>query len=303
MVHEDGAPTRRGIVASVLGPQCEVMTGDATAKLERAHVERGLRLAVGDEVALRGEGSAARIVERLDRRSALSRPDPHQPGQELVLAANVDVAAIVVSTRNPPLHPRLIDRFLVIVQRGEVAPLICVNKSDLVDADERAEIDATLAPYRTLGVPVLACAAARREGIDAILAEIRGKTSVFVGHSGVGKSSIVAALDPAGDHRVGEVRTADGRGRHTTTRSVLVTLDDGTRIIDTPGIRALGLYQMSREDLRYYFPDLEEIAASCRFRDCSHLVEPGCAIEAAIAAGQLSAVRFETYKRLRESIA
>ena len=163
-------------------------------------------------------------------RGVLSRPDPHDPRKELVIATGIDVAVVVVTLRTPPLRPGLIDRFLVALERGGVAPLICANKIDMHDRDERAELRAALAPYAALGVPVVYCSAAEGEGIDALRTALRGTTCAFVGHSGVGKSSLLNALDE-GARRTGAVRTSDGRGRHTTTTTTFATIGDDTRVI------------------------------------------------------------------------
>jgi ribosome biogenesis GTPase len=256
------------------------------------------RLVVGDEVAFERTDGPARVVALLPRRSFLARPDPGNAHKELLLAANVDVAVIVASVQDPPLRPGLIDRFLLALQRGSVAPLLCVNKVDLLDDAGRAALAAMLLPYVEQSVPVLHCSASTGQGVDELRAQLRARTCVFVGHSGVGKSSLLNAIDPEGGRSVGSVRAGDGRGRHTTAASSLRQLGDGTRVIDTPGIRAFGFDRLSVQELRDGFPELLPFAAGCRFADCTHAHEPACAVRAAVAAGQLSAVRFGSYLRL-----
>ncbi len=256
------------------------------------------RPVVGDEVRYVATDGPPRAVALLPRRSMLARPDPGHAHRQLVLAANVDVALIVVAVADPPLRPGLIDRCLVALHRGGVPPAVCANKVDLLDAAGRREVDVRLAPYRELGVPVLACSADTGEGIDALRALVAGKTVVLLGHSGVGKSSLANALDPDGGRRTGAVRDHDGRGRHTTTASSLRQLADGTRLIDTPGVRAFGLDAPSRDDLDAAFAEFAPFAARCRFRDCTHASEPDCGVHAAVAAGLLSPARVASFGRL-----
>ena len=276
----------------------EAVLSDALAKTQRTSV------AVGDELDLEvlADGSLrARGV--LERRSRLARPDPQNPHVERVLAANVDVAVIVAAVRNPELRHRLIDRYLIAVQAGGIEPVVCANKADLADEDlRRDELDGRLEPYRALGVPVLYTSGETGEGVDALREELRGKTVVFVGQSGVGKSSLMNALVPELGLETGRVREGDGKGRHTTTSSTLLDVGGGTRLIDTPGVRSFGLVDVTRASLDRYFPELEALRGGCRFRDCSHAHEPACAVRAAAEAGEVSAQRYDTYLRILGSI-
>lgn len=292
----DGA-TRRGVVTAVHLSRVEV--DDRPVRLAPAlHLDPSQRLVVGDEVALDSEGDPPRAVARLPRRNRLTRPDPGNPHDERVLCANVDVAVIVAAAVDPPLRPGLIDRLLVALQRSGIAPLVFVNKVDLLDAAGRDTLAHTLAPYGELGVPVLRGSVANGDGVDALRAAVRGRTCVFVGHSGVGKSSLLNALDPDGARRIGAVRRADGRGRHTTTASRLWRLADGTAVIDTPGVRAFGLAELTADELAAAFADVVAFAAGCRFADCSHRHEPDCAVRRAVASGQLAAARYRSWLRL-----
>lgn len=291
-----------GIVVRALGQECDLrIAGEIT----RARTPHGERYVVGDEVFVPSEAQTTTervILGRSERRTALSRPDPHDPSQELVLVANVDLAVIVVSTQKPAFHPRLIDRFLVVAERGGVASMICVNKIDLVTPGERAALDALLDPYVTIGLPVVCVAASDGTGMDELRARIAGRTCVLVGHSGVGKSSITRALDPDGSHRVGEVRENDGRGRHTTTGASLVDLGNDTQLVDTPGVRSVGLFDVDRRTLGWYFPDFDAFRPACRFRDCTHIHEPRCGVREAAESGALPKARYDTYLRLFESL-
>jgi len=269
--------------------------------------EQRTRLAVGDEVALdvQGDGSL-RVVDVAPRRTFLSRPDPANPRLERLVAANVDRAVVVVAAREPDFRVRLIDRYLVALGRGGVEALVCVSKSDLLDPGARAELSESLEPFRELGLRCFFTSAAgadgEGEGVEGLRAELRGHTSVFVGQSGVGKSSLLNAIHPELALRTGEVRDGDGKGRHTTTSSSLHRLGDGTAVVDTPGVRAFGLFGLDPLDLARGFPGFGELAQACRFRDCLHDGEPGCAVREAVEAGEVREERYEAYRRLRVSL-
>lgn len=260
-------------------------------------------LAVGDEVLVAHRESTLRVEGVRPRRSVLSRPDPSRPDRERVLAANVDVAILVLSAREPAFRPGLIDRFLIAIGRGGVRPLLCVNKLDLVESvDERVKIVDALLPYRALDVDSVLVSAVSGDGLDEVREAVRGGTGVFVGHSGVGKSSLLNALDPEHRRRVRTGREFDGKGRHTTTSSTLVELGDDTRVIDTPGIRAFGLWRIGRDQLHHEFPEFATHAPRCRFRDCRHRREPDCAVHAAVEAGLVARSRYDAYRRILESL-
>jgi ribosome biogenesis GTPase / thiamine phosphate phosphatase len=258
-------------------------------------------LAVGDRVVTETSDGMCRLAGVLARRTVLSRPDPLNPHVQRLIAANIDVVIHVVSVKAPPLRPRLIDRFLIAIQRGGAQAAICVNKIELLDDDERARELATLDAYRALGVPVIACSVKTGEGIAELRAVVEGKTCALVGHSGVGKSSILNALDERLDIATGELHKR-GTGRHTTTASTLHDLGGGTYLIDTPGIREFGLWNLTLETLRDYFPEFSEPGEYCRFNDCTHLHEPGCAVKERAESGQLSRARYDAYVRLAEDL-
>lgn len=278
---------RSGVV-SWAGPQtCRV--GDIEAKLV------GHRPAVGDDVVIGlNEDGKTWIIQSIgERRSKLSRPDVHVAQTERVIVANIDLIGIVVSVVAPPLHPRLIDRYLIAIQKGGAEPIICVNKLDLLgDSDELEQLD----PYKSLNIPIFECSTVTGQGMPELKAHLMGKMAAFVGHSGVGKSSLVNALYPEVNADTGGVSEGYGRGTHTTTASSLFEFEGNTRLIDTPGVRSFGLWKLTPDELKWYFQEFE--VATCKFRDCSHSHEPGCGVRAAAATGEIHPARYDTYLRL-----
>jgi ribosome biogenesis GTPase len=288
---------RRGrVLVLVDGEEVDVALGCELARTQQTSV------AVGDRVELAEWGDSLRAVAVAPRSSSLARPDPGNAGRERVLAANVDLAVVVLSVVSPPLRPALIDRFLVALEYGGVAPALCVNKADLLDSEERKRVRTVLDPYRALEIPSLVVSAEQGEGLDELRALLEGRTCVFAGHSGVGKSSLLNALDPGRARATGRVREGDGKGRHTTTASALHELGGGTRVIDTPGIRSFGLWRLDADGLRRSFREFERHAPDCRFRDCTHVHEPGCAVIAASESGAIAPTRYAAYRRLLDEV-
>jgi ribosome biogenesis GTPase len=296
---------RAGVVMAVAAARCRVFRdGDEIDAIVPPHIamRQTSALAVGDRVDLVQDGEMWRVEAVLPRRSVLARPDPLNRHMQRLIAANIDVVVHVAAIKAPPLKPRLIDRFLIAIQRGGALPVICVNKVDLVDEAHREAELHKLDLYAAIGVPVIPCSTRTGEGLDDLRLQVEGRTSALVGHSGVGKSSILNALD---ERLMLATRAVQrhGTGRHTTTRSTLYDFGGGTYLIDTPGIREFGLWDLDRESLRDYFPELQTESESCRFTDCSHVHEPDCDVKRRVDAGQLSRARYETYVRLYEDLA
>ncbi|MEZ5979307.1 MAG: ribosome small subunit-dependent GTPase A [Planctomycetota bacterium] len=261
-------------------------------------------VAVGDSAFLRE--LARRLARRRDRRAAERplAPDPGRPDLERVVAANVDAAIVVASVRQPAFRPGILDRYLVALERGGIAPIVCASKADLlVDEADRTEKLEVLRDLRSFGAAALLVSADGGEGLDELRELVRGRTVVLVGQSGVGKSSLANALFPRLAAATGRVREGDGKGRHTTTRSELFEVDDvGTKLIDTPGVRAFGLADVTRADLAAYFKDFEPFVADCRFSDCRHVHEPDCGVRTAAESGELARRRFDAYLRILASL-
>ena len=282
-----------GVVTSGFGQDIDVET---TTGIVRAH-RMNHNLVVGDEVTVGMIGDQLSVVALHPRRTKLSRPDVQDSNIEKLIVANVDSVLIVVSVVSPPLHPRLIDRYLIAIQNGGARPLICVNKIDLLE--DMTELD-VLEPYRKIGLPVIQCSTRDSLGIDELRNLLQGQMVVFVGHSGVGKSSLINAFAPELNLVTGGVSEGYGRGTHTTTVSSLHRLPHGTTLVDTPGIRSFGLWSVTQNEIERSFPEF--VGLQCKFNDCTHSKEPGCGVLAAVERGEISGDRYSTFLRLRDEL-
>ena len=262
-----------------------------------------LKLAVGDEVLFEPDerGGAWAIREILPRRSRLARRAPGGAYGERIVAANVDQVVIVFAVAKPEPHTRMLDRFLVIAEANELAARVVVNKIDLIG---EAGAHERFSDYERAGYPVHYTSTKRGDGLGAMRAILSGRVSVFTGPSGVGKSSLLNALFPGSNLRVGEISESVNKGRHITVGATMLPLPDaeGGYVVDTPGLREVGMWSLPAEHLDRCFPELRPHLATCRFADCTHTVEPGCAVKEAVARGEVSADRFGSYLKLREEL-
>lgn len=258
-------------------------------------------VAVGDEVMFTQLDDEEGVIEELlPRRTKFSRQYPgKREVVEQIVVANADRVIVIISTRLPDLNFRFLDRFLIVAENGGMDVVVCVNKMDLIDSEERERVTSLFSAYRLLGYEVIYTSTMDRPGIGELRRVMEGKFSVLVGASGVGKSSLLNAIQPGISLRVGEVGRKSEKGRHTTTLVELFPLDFGGEAADTPGIREVGLWGIETENLDRYFPELEPYLGNCQYNDCSHLGEPGCAVNEAVNAGKISPVRHRSYVALR----
>ncbi len=260
---------------------------------------RSKAVVVGDRVEVEFSAEGAAICEVAERRSQLSRPDPGNPRREQILVANVDAVLVVASAQDPVFVPALVDRFLVAAESRELDVGIVLNKVDLdPEGRWRQELDL----YRGLGYPAMEVSATTGQGLEAVRSFLAQKTTTLLGHSGVGKSSLANRLDPSLKLRTGEVHGASGQGTHTTTTVSLLRLPWGGHLVDTPGIREFGLWRLEPGDLGPHFREIALHMQGCRFNDCLHEQEPGCAVKSAVARGEIAASRFDSYRRLLAAV-
>ncbi len=260
---------------------------------------RGIRttnpVAVGDWVEIAGESGSYTIDAIEERRNYILRKSVNLSKQSQIIAANLDQAILVATVLEPVTFPAFIDRFCVSAEAFHIPVSIIFNKVDLLSASQRSELLGFASVYADLGYHVFLASAETREGVDAIRANLVGKVSLLSGHSGVGKSTLVNALDSNLDIRVGAVSEAHRTGKHTTTFAEMHELASGGYIVDTPGIRGFGLVDLDKADLAGLFPEMRALLPNCNFYNCLHVKEPGCAVKAALETGQVAQTRYNSY--------
>ena len=279
------------------------------ASLETQETGYTNAVAVGDQVIISHTADGQGVVEAiLPRRSVLSRPYSPDAGKihaelEQIVVANVDRLLIVTSWREPFIWLALIDRYLIAAQRNDIEPVICINKIDLIE--DQTEFEDTLQPYRELGYQLVLTSTVSGTGIDEVRNLLQDNTTVLAGLSGVGKSSILTAVQPDLNLKVGEVSDHGlftGQGRHTTTQSSLWKLENGGIVIDTPGVRTFGVAGINPDELASWYPEMVAFAGQCRFGNCTHLNEPNCAIKTAVEDGLISELRYKNYTQIFEEL-
>lgn len=293
------------VVIRGYGQYYDVLTPEGVLRcVVRGSLKRERRksdiVAVGDRVAVRrvapGEGVIEAVAPRL---RALSRRARGAEDAEQVIVANPDQLVVVFAVAQPEPSLPMLDRFLVIAEAQEIPAVVCVNKIDLDgDGTKRRLFD----PYRRAGYRVVETSALTGAGLEELWSCLAGKLSALAGPSGVGKSSLVKAFRPDLDIRIGELSEATGRGRHTTTVTSLIQLDEQTFIADTPGIGTLGLWGVEADELDRCFPEFRPYLGACYYADCRHLAEPGCAVRAAVESGAVDCGRYASYRALLEQL-
>ena len=267
---------------------------------------RGIRstnpVAVGDGVTITEphNGQPAYIKELDDRRNYIIRKASNLSKQSHILAANVDLALLVVTVARPETSTTFIDRFLASAEAYRVPVCIAFNKTDDLLPDERERLELLCHTYRSIGYDCHCISALKATGTDALRQLLQGKTTLLAGHSGVGKSTLLNLLVPGANARTAHVSEAHGTGMHTTTYSELYELQDGGALIDIPGIKGFGTFNMEPEEVAHYFRDIFRLSADCRFSNCTHTHEPGCAVLDALENLRLAPSRYASYLSMLE---
>ena len=253
---------------------------------------------VGDEVACEAdEGGDYVIADILPRRNYVIRRASNLSKESHIIAANVDQALLMASLRSPETPKEFVDRFLVTCEAYKVPVTILLSKLDLQDAEAVAEFRAV---YEGAGYRVLEVSVREGRGVEEVRELLAGRTTLVSGNSGVGKSTLIQAIDPSLDIRTGEISESHHKGRHTTTFSTMYPLAGGGAVIDTPGIKGFGLIDIDEAELWHYFPEMMRVAPACRFYNCTHTHEPGCAVTEAVKAGEIAWPRYESYLKIRD---
>lgn len=299
----------RGLIIRNTGSWYTVRTDDGgqfDCKVKGTFRLKGIRstnpVAVGDVVTITpgADGQTALIDGIEDRHNYIIRRASNLSKQSHIIAANVDMAALIVTIAHPETSTTFIDRFLASAEAYRVPVLIVFNKTDLYDDAERGQMQRFVSLYQDIGYRCVTCSAETGDGIDELRAELQGRTTLLSGNSGVGKSTLLNLLVPDADAKTAEISAAHDSGMHTTTFSQMFFLPQGGALIDTPGIKGFGTFDMEREEVSHYFREIFKASAECRFGNCTHTHEPGCAVLQAVAEGSIAESRFNSYLSMLE---
>ena len=292
-----------GIVISSTGSWYEVAT--ATERLNcriRGRLRlKGIRstnpVVVGDRVVVEPDGDSSVITGILPRRNYIIRRASNLSKESHIIAANIDHALLIVTLCSPTTPREFVDRFLVTCEAYKVPVTIVLGKADLIDAQAKEEAEEFTAIYNDAGYNVIRLSSVTGEGVDEIRSMLCNHTTLVAGNSGVGKSTLIGEIDPTIDIRIGEISDSHQQGKHTTTFSTMYPLDGGY-IIDTPGIKGFGLIDIDDKELCRYFPEMMRLSPECRFYNCTHTHEPGCAVQEAVKEGRVAWSRYESYLKI-----
>ena len=283
--------------------EVEALEGDDKGNIHRCVSRTNLgTLVAGDKVVWRSGSDRTGVIEsRLERSSILERPDNF--GKLKAVAANINQMLIVIACQPTP-QPNLIDRYLVAAELMNIRPVIVLNKADLINEANSTDLARLLARYSALGYQTVKIISSRHQtaNLNSLPELIDQRTSIVVGQSGVGKSSFINTLLPEADLEVGELSHSSGEGTHTTTKAKLFHLPSGGQLIDSPGIRDFSLWHIGIPQLQLGFVEIASLLGSCKFRNCQHELEPGCAILSAVGEGKIGPERFSSYQRIKEAI-
>ena len=259
-------------------------------------------VAVGDRVAVLVNADGAAFITAIEpRRNYIIRRASNLSKESHILAANIDMTALVVTLANPATNTTFIDRFLATAMAYNVPALLVINKVDLlIDDDDRSLLDAVVYLYESIGYEVMKISSKTGEGIAELREKLKGKLTLLSGNSGVGKSTMVNLLVPEAAARVGEVSDSHHTGMHTTTFSEMYFLPDGGAVIDTPGVKGFGTIDFRREEVSHYFPEIFKASEGCKYGNCTHTHEPGCAVLQAVEEQRISQSRYASYLSIME---
>lgn len=272
-------------------------------KLRLAGIKTTNPVAVGDEIEFEMENDSDNgvITNILPRKNYIIRRSVNLSKRSQILAANIDHVYLLVTMASPPTQTGFIDRFLVTAEAYHIPVTILFNKVDLYNQEEMEKLEYTRDIYEGVGYRCITISAKREESVNFLREEIKNKKVMFGGHSGVGKSTLINTLDPKLDVQVGEISEYHSKGQHTTTFAEMHELSSGGYIIDTPGIKAFGLIDFDKKELSHYFIEMRELLQNCKFNDCQHLDEPGCAVKAGLDEGTVHPERYINYLNIMEA--
>jgi ribosome biogenesis GTPase len=298
-------PEQAGVVISRFGQHADIETTDGM--VSRCNIRRAVTsLVTGDKVVVRlatevqsGSSIGGIVVAVHPRKSSLTRPDLYDGVK--IIAANID-QILIVSSVLPSFTTQIIDRYLVASEDTDITPIIILNKIDLLDDTNRDEIETALTRYQNIGYQVFRVSSHTGEGVEDLKALLNDSVSVFAGQSGVGKSSLINALIPEAELLIGDVSDNSGLGQHTTTTAKLLHFVSGGDLIDSPGIREFALWHLDAIRVGWCFIEFREFLGTCKFRDCKHGDDPGCALQQALADGKITQDRFSNYQRIIASL-
>ena len=289
----DTATRIEGIVVSSTGSWYEVTTerGTLSCRIRGRLRLKGIRstnpVVVGDRVVVEPDGDSSAIVEILQRHNYVIRRASNLSKESHIIAANVDRALLIVTLHSPSTPREFVDRFLVTCEAYKVPVTIVIGKADTLEGEYAAEAAEFEAIYRDAGYDIIRLSSTTGQGVETIRTMLKGRTTLVAGNSGVGKSTLVSAIDPSLDIRTGEISESHHKGKHTTTFSTMYPIEQGYSI-DTPGIKGFGLIDIESRELCRYFPEMMRLAPNCRFYNCTHTHEPGCAVVEAVEEGTVA---------------